>query len=430
MVTFDFEGPNINIDSVDPKPIAAHSVVGTPALSTSGLSTPPASDISVAPAAAATSPSFSVNADASDDCATRTRSGDTLNNDGQPSSTTAAIEKAVNEMEEVGVDGVLGGQGRGDNDDDYGMDMGSPFHSMFDLPQSPVLSAADLVPSRLNSPAPTETPAPTESLAPTSTSTITSLPTPPTLSAAAIIALAVATTALPESHSALLKRKVQDLPAVSNVDTSTSAKRPWWSVVAVSRNNALPVVATKTRKGKKSTSTPTTSAPAVGPSTLLHALSGDAPWLKSAIVMLTAGDLGDGWTNAINTWVLFECKEIDQAAMVLGSLHRPAAVRDWIQRACSAAYRPTIGSADSYATSYQLWWASLQPKWRLSASGEIAYEKAEGDWDVIRKPGKNGLLSVAAALFFWGLSVKDTDKAKGWETSVADLLFVLTKLLN
>jgi len=146
--------------------------------------------------------------------------------------------------------------------------------------------------------------------------------------------------------------------------------------------------------------------------------------------MLTAGNLGDRWTNVVNTWVLFERKEINLKPAVLGSAHRPPAVHDWIQRARSALYRPAIASVDRFETSYKLWWASLQPDWRVDASGEVTFAKTSGDWDVIRKPGRNGILSVTAALFFWGIKVKDTEDINGWENAVDDLLLVLIELLR
>ena len=432
MVKFDFDGADINIDSVDPE---APSVSKSSTSSTSGPTIPSTSDTSVASTAPATPPLLSVNADAPDKRATPTNGL----NDGQPNLTTAVIEKEVDERKEVGAEGVLEGHGHGNDDDDsYGMDMGYPLHSMFDLPLSPVLSGMDLVPSRLNSPAP-ETSTPTESPDPSaivaSTSIISPLATSTALSTAAIIALAIATTILPstllESQPALLKRKLPLPPVSTNGEESSVAKRPWRGVIAESRNDVPPAVPTKLRKGGKQPFTPTASASAAGePLTSLHSSAGDAPWFKSAITMLTAEDLGDQWTNVVKMWVLFKRKEIGRTATVLGSLHRPPSVRNWIQRARTATYRPAIASVDSFAISYQLWWASLQPDWRLSASGEVTYEKVEGNWDVIRKPGKNGLLSVAAALFFWGLSVQDAEDTKGWEASLADLLLVLTELLK
>ena len=76
--------------------------------------------------------------------------------------------------------------------------------------------------------------------------------------------------------------------------------------------------------------------------------SNDALWLKSAISMLTAQSLGDRWTNVVEKWVLFERKEVNRKVEVLGSLHRPPSVRDWIQRARSTSYRPAIASVDGF----------------------------------------------------------------------------------
>ena len=57
----------------------------------------------------------------------------------------------------------------------------------------------------------------------------------------------------------------------------------------------------------------------------------------------------------------------------------------------------------------------MQPKWRLSKKGEILTQKMDGDLDGLRKPGLNGLLSVLAALFFWGrIAQNNTKQRKGW----------------
>jgi len=70
----------------------------------------------------------------------------------------------------------------------------------------------------------------------------------------------------------------------------------------------------------------------------------------------------------------------------------------------------------------------------MSGSGQIAYSKVDGDWDGIRTAGRNGLLSVVAALFFWGITLKKVrkmaDKDKGWKVGMDDCLRVLNSLLR
>ena len=52
----------------------------------------------------------------------------------------------------------------------------------------------------------------------------------------------------------------------------------------------------------------------------------------------------------------------------------------------------------------------MQPKWRLLKKGEILTWKMDGNLDGLRKLGLNGLLSVLAALFFWGRIVKNNTR--------------------
>ena len=424
MIKFDFEGLDVNVDSVDMDPAVATSASGS-ALSTSGLLTPSMSGSS-APLTSA-SPTLHASKDAH------------IGN--QPSSTTApsvVTEKTPNE--ELIADGVLGGQGGGDDGTDNTPPPSPMFHSIFDLPLSPVLHEEELVPDS-NSPAPTETPVLNETSVPiTIVSTATTISTPLSSSATALSAvtasLSIATTTVlshttSKSPPSLLKRKGPAILASSNVNGRPAAKR-LRRAMGVEKGNDVPAAAAaKPRNRRKQSSTSSASAPATGePSTLPLSSSSDAAWLKSAFTMLTAGNLGNKWTNVVNMWALFERKEISLKPTVLGSSHRPAAVHDWIQRARSALYRPSIASIDRFETSYKLWWASLQPDWHVSASGEVAFAKTSGNWDAIRKPGRNGILSVAAALFFWGLKVKDTEDTNGWEIAVDDLLLVLLELLK
>jgi len=81
----------------------------------------------------------------------------------------------------------------------------------------------------------------------------------------------------------------------------------------------------------------------------------------------------------------------------------------------------------SYESEFKAWWSVLQPEWRKSSSGEIHFSKVDGDWEVLHRPGLNGILSVMAALFFWGVSLQE-DSRTGWNDAVSDCLVVLTAL--
>ena len=158
----------------------------------------------------------------------------------------------------------------------------------------------------------------------------------------------------------------------------------------------------------------------------------DPPWLTSALSMLESEELSGWWKSLVQVWADFERKEGNQASSVLGSAHRPAVVRDWIQRARSTLYRPTIKSTSDFQVAFMKWWEGLQPDWRLSTSGEIIASNLKGDWGGLRRAGRNGLLSVIAALFFWGFSLKKVTNADwaGWNMASDDCLRVLNALIE
>ncbi|KAF9034892.1 hypothetical protein BJ165DRAFT_1304486, partial [Panaeolus papilionaceus] len=84
----------------------------------------------------------------------------------------------------------------------------------------------------------------------------------------------------------------------------------------------------------------------------------------------------------------------------LPTKHRPFPIKEWIGRARSLTYRPDITDLAHYEQEFKLWWASMQPAWRLD-DGKVVVSRVDGDWAGLRMPGINGLLNVVAALFYW-----------------------------
>lgn len=124
------------------------------------------------------------------------------------------------------------------------------------------------------------------------------------------------------------------------------------------------------------------------------------PWLVSSSSMLRSEDLGLEWMELVGIWESFEVSEGFDSPTKLPAKGRPPCISDWIQRARTPSYRPTITHPDTFAQVFSAWWSSLQPQWRKSIEGPLP--RAFGDYDALRRPGVNGLLSVVAALFFWG----------------------------
>ncbi|KAF9032256.1 hypothetical protein BJ165DRAFT_1331794, partial [Panaeolus papilionaceus] len=84
----------------------------------------------------------------------------------------------------------------------------------------------------------------------------------------------------------------------------------------------------------------------------------------------------------------------------LPTKHRPFPIKEWIGRARSLTYRPDNINLASYEQDFKLWWASMQPAWRLD-DGKVVASRVDGNWTGLRMPGINGLLNVVAALFYW-----------------------------
>ncbi|KAF8190124.1 hypothetical protein BJ912DRAFT_850288 [Pholiota molesta] len=132
-------------------------------------------------------------------------------------------------------------------------------------------------------------------------------------------------------------------------------------------------------------------------------LSGSPEWFLKAYEMLVSKDLGPAWQQLVRAWAHFERAESYEEKGKLGTVGRPACVAAWIARARSATYKPSTE--------------------HLSAGGNL---------ENLRRPGKNGLLSVLAALFFWGVILSAENNGivaqQRWKLSVDDVFWVISNL--
>ena len=161
--------------------------------------------------------------------------------------------------------------------------------------------------------------------------------------------------------------------------------------------------------------------------------TGVPAWFSTSLAMLQSSDnpLGERWTELVRLWVTFEQKEGFKQRGKLSPKKRPDVISEWIRRARSLTWQPVITNVSTFEKSFHMWWLSLQPKWRLSKKGEILTRKMDGDLDGLRKLGLNGLLSVLAALFFWGrIAQNNTKQRKGWIGHVEDCILVLRGLVG
>ncbi|KAF9470879.1 hypothetical protein BDN70DRAFT_820772 [Pholiota conissans] len=155
-------------------------------------------------------------------------------------------------------------------------------------------------------------------------------------------------------------------------------------------------------------------------------------WFTSASSMLRSTNLGPEWEELVSKWAAFEAQEGYKGVAKLGHLHRPASVKDWIQRGRSPTWKPAIVNPPEYGVEVVKWWTSLQPPWRISSKGKIIFSAVDGDWKAMRRPGVNGLLSIVACLFHWGSALQKNGKAirnPQWIAIVKDCSTVYDNLL-
>ena len=90
-------------------------------------------------------------------------------------------------------------------------------------------------------------------------------------------------------------------------------------------------------------------------------------------------------------------------------------------------FRCVVAQYTSFPSVFDAWWRSIQPKWRVLDGQELAKDGV--DFELLRRPGVNGLLSVLAALFFWGVGLGEAwGDCVLWLAGVEDLMWVLEQL--
>lgn len=75
----------------------------------------------------------------------------------------------------------------------------------------------------------------------------------------------------------------------------------------------------------------------------------------------------------------------------------------------------------------------MQPSWRVNNADDQAPQE-EGDWGELHCSGANGMLSVVAAVFFWGRAIQATRHVGAmratWDEALQDVSYVLKQLLG
>ncbi|RDB23146.1 hypothetical protein Hypma_009711 [Hypsizygus marmoreus] len=219
---------------------------------------------------------------------------------------------------------------------------------------------------------------------------------------------------------------------------ATGAKRAASAVEPGARASKRPktaavppaVSAAKSKRGTQAKARPKAQLAAnpAGHTTLSVTAPDSAPaWFTTAMGMLQSKSLGPAWMALVSAWATFEAKENYQQQGKLLTTRRPTAVADWIQRHRSPTWLPKVDVA-SFEEDFSEWWKALQPGWRHADDGQLI--RGAGDWAEtnLRRPGLNGVLSILAALFFWGVEVAKGADARAWSHAVDDVAWVMGHL--
>jgi len=130
-------------------------------------------------------------------------------------------------------------------------------------------------------------------------------------------------------------------------------------------------------------------------------------WGSKYQQMFLEEDLGEEWKNLVSSWVAFEERPGLQAnSYSLLATGRPKVVGLWINHTCPTTWQPTIADLSDYKGEFNSWWKSFQLTWRIS-NNEVDKTLIQGDWDCLRIPGLNGVISVVVALFYWELALEE-----------------------
>jgi hypothetical protein len=230
-------------------------------------------------------------------------------------------------------------------------------------------------------------------------------------------------------------------PAESSSSGSTSATR-----AQNSKRSKVAVVGKRTRDGSaesdkrakkvKVGSFPNDSGPNSShisyPTSPIQSPEGAPTWFRNALQMFQPNGvaLGEEWSRLLRIWAQFEDQSAYTSHEKLRTLHRPKVVKDWIQRARPATWRPVIDNVADLEKSYSVWWASLHPAWRHFEDGSLRTDLVDGDWSELKRPGVNGILNVLVVLFYWGLlAVGDNKARQRWLLAVEDCSMVLNHLI-
>ncbi|KAJ7160859.1 hypothetical protein C8R46DRAFT_905053 [Mycena filopes] len=161
---------------------------------------------------------------------------------------------------------------------------------------------------------------------------------------------------------------------------------------------------------------------------------GDAPvWFKHGFGQVSREVLGGCYEELLEEFVALERSYgfvVGASKGLKGSYPRPEQVSTWVKdgRGRKLSMVP-ITDVASFGKEWWSWWQGMQPSWRGERGERVAAEQA--DWGHLVQPGQNGMLSVVAALYWWGHAEKAAEGGAGsaeWEEAVTEATWVFRHL--
>ncbi|KAJ7680872.1 hypothetical protein DFH06DRAFT_1120457 [Mycena polygramma] len=160
-------------------------------------------------------------------------------------------------------------------------------------------------------------------------------------------------------------------------------------------------------------------------------------WLTRAIENLSGTALGANFTAILEAVVRVEAAHGFSDGPNLGGGKRPDVVSSWVKggRGQKSKKLPLIKKFATYPALWQTWWDSLQPAWRKRGTdGQWEIGGDYGDtWGELDCPGVNGILNVAASLYFWGRQAEqagDVNSRILWDDAIHDVAWMLDGLYS
>ncbi|KAF9471309.1 hypothetical protein BDN70DRAFT_939042 [Pholiota conissans] len=226
-----------------------------------------------------------------------------------------------------------------------------------------------------------------------------------------------------------MRLRLSEMQSQSAVDVDSQMSNVISSPGLATANNAAStslLTSTQDHIASSNTAAPSTHLPLISRKPIPS-----PEWFNVATAQFRSKDLGNAWHQLLTSWTQFEEASMYTENGTLGTKGRPPLVSEWIRYARSPKYSPKTLKLNIVSSMFWAWWRGLQPEWRAD-DGSGVLPRSNGDLMTIRKPGKNGLLSVLALLFYWGIEAQGKGSRGGendWKDAVDDVDWVIRGLL-